>query len=131
MSTTPLSSRILNRHAAGAFVREIPDSESRSPALPSTAARAESMQKTGKRMIFAGFVMTVVGVILYCAACFAGGMDTDIGDILFRNAVPFARGTLAFLGLGTLVWLVGSFTYLRGAMEADEDAREESGSGTP
>ncbi|MBI2375685.1 MAG: hypothetical protein HYV07_16940 [Deltaproteobacteria bacterium] len=77
-------------------------------------------------MILAGFVITIVGVVLYCAVCFAGGMDADMGDILFKNAVPFAQATLAVLGLGTLVWLVGSFTYLRGAMDADEEAGEES-----
>lgn len=88
----------------------------------SRASRAETMQKNGKGMILAGFVITVVGVVLYCLACFAGGVDAGMGDILFRNAVPFARATLGILGVGTLVWLVGSFTYLRGAMDADEDA---------
>lgn len=72
-------------------------------------------------MILAGFVITIVGVVLYCAICFAGEVDADMGDILFDNAVPFARAMLAVLGLGTLVWLIGSFTYLKGAMDADED----------
>lgn len=104
----------------------VDDREERSPARPvSRAARAESLQKSGKSWIFAGFVITIVGVVLYCAACFAGGMDADMGDVLFRNAVPFASGTLAVLGLGTLVWLVGSFTYLKGAMEAEEDKGQE------
>lgn len=88
----------------------------------SRASRAETLQKNGKGMILAGFVITIVGVVLYCLACFAGGVDAGMGDILFRNAVPFARGTLGILGIGTLVWLIGSFTYLRGAMDADEDA---------
>lgn len=91
------------------------------------ALRAESMQATGKKLIFAGFVITIVGVVAYCAACFAGGTDVDMQDLLLRNAVPFAHGTLAVLGFGTLVWLVGSFTYLRGATDADADAAE----GTP
>ncbi len=91
------------------------------------AAHAESTQKTGKSMILAGFVITILGVVLYCATCFAGGADADLGDVLFRNAVPFARATLAVLGVGTLVWLVGSFTYLRGAMDADDDATDEPG----
>jgi hypothetical protein len=68
----------------------------------------------------AGSVITVAGVILYCVASFAGGMGAGLGDILFRNAVPFARTTLGVLGLGTLVWLAGSFAYLKGAMDADE-----------
>lgn len=83
------------------------------------AMRAEAAQKSGKRMIFAGFVITVVGVVLYCAACFTGGVDADLGDVLFQNAVPFARATLGVLGLGTLVWVIGSFKYLQGVMDAD------------
>ena len=83
--------------------------------------RAESLRKAGNVMIVAGFIITIVGVVLYCAVCFAGGMDADMADVLFRNTVPFARATLGVLGLGTLVWLIGSFTYLRGAMDADDD----------
>ncbi|MCC6552842.1 MAG: hypothetical protein IT372_07440 [Polyangiaceae bacterium] len=86
------------------------------------AMRAESAQRAGKRMILAGFVIIVIGVVLYCAACFAGGMDADMGDALFRNAAPFARATLCVLGLGTVVWLVGSYRYLQGVMDADDRA---------
>lgn len=67
----------------------------------------------------AGFVITIVGVVSFCAACFAGGVSAELGDLLFRNAVPFAKGTLAILGLGTVVWLIGSFMYLGGALKAD------------
>jgi hypothetical protein len=86
----------------------------------SRAAKAASRQKAGKRMIVAGFVLTIIGVVLYCIASFAGDLGAGMGDILFRNAVPFARATLAVIGLGTLVWLVGSFTYLEGTMDAEQ-----------
>lgn len=94
-------------------------------AAGSRAARAESLQRTGKRVIIAGFVITILCVVAYCAANFAGGVDADMSDILFRNAVPYARMTLAFQGLGILVWLVGSFTYLRGVLEADDGPGED------
>lgn len=94
-------------------------------AAPPTAAaevsRAEALQRSGRRAVVAGFVITILGVVGYCAACFAGGVDADMGDILFRNSVPFARATLGVLGLGTLVWLVGSITYIRGMIDADAD----------
>ncbi|MCC6900264.1 MAG: hypothetical protein IT377_14895 [Polyangiaceae bacterium] len=86
------------------------------------------MQKRGRVMIVAGFVITIVGVVLYCAACFAGGVDADMGDLLLDNAVPFARATLGVLGFGTLVWLIGSFMHLRGAMDADDDAGKTNAS---
>jgi hypothetical protein len=82
-------------------------------------ALAADAQRTGKRLILAGSAITVVGVILYCAVCFAGGMDAGLGEILFENAVPFARGALVVLGIGTLVWLIGSYTYLKSALESD------------
>ena len=94
-------------------------------AVGSRATRAEAAQRSGKRMVIAGSAITIVGVVAYCAVTFAGGMDADMGDILFRNAVPFARSTLALLGLGTLVWLIGSLKYLHGAMDADEGPGED------
>lgn len=126
MNTNPASPLGLGRSDAHLPVPQEPGAASRSTTRTSQAVRAESLQRSGKGMILAGFVITIVGVVLYCAVCFAGGMDADMGDILFKNAVPFAQATLAVLGLGTLVWLVGSFTYLRGAMDADEEAGEES-----
>lgn len=128
MNTNPSHSLGLGRSDAVLPIAGAHEEALASAPHVSRAAHAESLQKVGKGMILAGFIITIVGVVLYCAACFAGGADADMGDILFKNAVPFARATLAVLGLGTLVWLVGSFTYLRGAMDADEDAAEK---GTP
>lgn len=90
----------------------------------SPAERAESLQRTGKKLVIAGFVVTIAGVIGYCVACFAAGFNADMGNILYNNTVPFARATLAVLGLGTLVWAAGSLTYLRGVMDADESSED-------
>jgi hypothetical protein len=90
----------------------------------SPAAHAESLQRTGKKLVIAGFVVTIAGVIGYCAACFTAGFNADMGDLLLHNTVPFARATLAVLGLGTLVWAIGSLTYLRGVMDADESSED-------
>lgn len=88
-------------------------------------APAVALQRRGKNLIFAGSVITIVGVVLYCAVCFAGGVDTELGAILLENTIPFGRATLGVLGIGTVMWLIGSFTYLRGAMDADEDTQPE------
>lgn len=85
----------------------------------STLSRAETLQRNGNWLIIAGFVITIVGVVLYCTVSFAADMSADLADVLFRNTVPFARTTLGVLGFGTLVWLVGSFMCLRGAVEAE------------
>ncbi|HMU37884.1 MAG TPA: hypothetical protein PKE31_02635 [Pseudomonadota bacterium] len=94
--------------------------------VESRAQQAESMQRRGRKMVIAGFVITIAGVVAYCAATFAGGMNVDMGDLLFRNADPFALSTLGILGIGTLSWLVGSLTYLRGAMDADEESSQDA-----
>lgn len=86
------------------------------------AEHAEALQHHGKSMILAGFIITILGVVAYCGVCFAGSIDAELGDMLLNNTVPFARLTLGVLGLGTLVWLVGSFTYLRGVMDAEDES---------
>ena len=79
----------------------------------------QAVQRRGKNMVVAGWIVTVVAAILYCVACFSGSVDADLAEILSTNAVPFARAMLVATGVGTLLWLVGSFVYLRGAMDAD------------
>lgn len=92
-----------------------------------SVTNAERRQRTGERMILAGFVIAIIGVVAYCVASFAAGMSTTLEGVLFDNDVPFARATLGVLGLGTLVWLGGSITYLRGALDADEASGEAVG----
>lgn len=117
MTTNPSHSL---RLPGGATSPSRPGEEARPSSPPaSLAAKAASREKAGKRMIVAGFVIAVLGIVLYCVASFAGDVGDDMGDVLLRNAVPYARATLAVIGLGTLVWLVGSITYLRGVMDAD------------
>lgn len=123
----------MNSHQPLGLEREswMPIHRSRRVAAAPAASAAESLQRTGKRMVIAGFVVTIAGVVAYCAVNFAGGVNADMGDLLLRNSVPFATATLAVLGLGTLLWLIGSFTYLRGAMEADDDGAEGAGPAAP
>ncbi len=119
MSTQPTEVLDLGRAAAphGLGMERLPDRPA--PTSASRAARAEALQRNGRRMVVAGAVITIVGVVLYCAVCFAGGVNADMADLLFQHTVPFGLTTLAVQGAGTLVWLVGSFTYLRGAMDAE------------
>ena len=88
-------------------------------------ARARLQQRVGDKLILAGFVVTVMGVVLYCVACFAGGVDAGLAAILFDNVVPFARATLIVLGIGSALWLVGSFMCLNGMITGDEIAGAE------
>ncbi|MCK6555940.1 hypothetical protein L6Q96_15395 [Candidatus Binatia bacterium] len=115
MMSTPTVSRTVGGIAARTTALEV-----RTATAAERLARAESQQQVGRWMIMAGFVVTILGVVGYCVASFAGGVNAGISDILFANAVPFARTTLIGLGIGTALWLVGSFTYLHGVIIADE-----------
>lgn len=81
--------------------------------------RGEARMRKGNKLIIAGFIVAVAGIVFYCVACFAGGMNQELGAILFDNVVPFARAALAVIGIGTGLWLVGSMMYLMGAMDTD------------
>lgn len=87
------------------------------------ARSAETAQRRGKQLIYAGFGITILGVILYCVACFAGGVNVELGDVLLVHSAPLTRVTLFVLGVGTLSWLVGTFAYLSAVMEMDERGR--------
>jgi hypothetical protein len=86
----------------------------------SRAALAAARMRTGRRTFVAGSAIAVAGVVLYCVASLAGDLRADLGEIVLRNAVPYARAALAVIGLGVLVWLAGSISYLSGALDADE-----------
>lgn len=122
MMNTQSASRTVGGLAAGRATVLIRDTAGVDPLV-----RAERHQRIGQWMIIAGFVVTVLGVVGYCLASFAGGMNAGVSEILFANAVPFARATLVTLGLGTALWLVGSVMYLHGLMTADELTVRQSG----
>lgn len=79
--------------------------------------------RRGRTLVVSGFVVAVAGIVLYCVACFSGGVSQEMSAILIDNVVPFARTALAIIGLGTLLWLVGSMLYLMGAMDTDFDGQ--------
>lgn len=87
-------------------------------------AEAEQRMRNGKRLVFGGFVVAVVGIVSYCAACFSGGVSQDTGAFFLENPGTLVVPTLGVIGLGTLLWLVGSFVYLNGAMDSDPDSPE-------
>ncbi|HSB18767.1 MAG TPA: hypothetical protein VLD85_02030 [Anaeromyxobacteraceae bacterium] len=84
----------------------------RSTTFAPAETRPEVRQRQGKFLVVAGWVIAVVGVVLYCAACFADETGADLGAIVFRNAIPAARTALLVVGGGTLLWIVGSLVLL-------------------
>ena len=95
--------------------------ESKDPARPSpraaAAARPQARERQGKRLVVTGWITAVVGIVLYCAASFAGGADADLGAVLFHGAIPAARAALLVVGAGTLLWIVGSVVHTNAVLD--------------
>ncbi len=97
-------------------------SVSTAPPKAATCTPAERRMRRGKKLVIAGFVVAVIGIIGYCMVCLGAGVNQELGTALLENVTWLAGPTLAVVGLGTLLWLLGSFMYLNGALESDVDA---------
>lgn len=77
---------------------------------------AKRRMKLGRNFVTAGFIVSIVGTIVYCSVCFH---DTAIEPIGITHMKE-----LGITGLGTLMWLFGSLLHLKGAMDCDADELE-------
>lgn len=84
-------------------------------------ADAERRMRRGKRLVISGFIVSVAGMIAYCLACFTAGMSANLATSLLENSGWLIRAALAVMGVGMLLWLVGSFLYLHGGMDSDPE----------
>jgi len=84
-------------------------------------ARAEQRMRRGKRIVISGFVVAVAGIIGYCVAGLSAAMSPALGATFLESPGWLAGPALGVIGLGTLLWLVGSFICLSGAMDSDPD----------
>jgi len=75
--------------------------------------------RRGKRLVISGFVVAIAGIVGYCVACLSAAVNPALGASLLENPGWLAGPALGTIGLGTVLWLVGSFAYLSGAMDSD------------
>jgi len=80
---------------------------------------AEQRMRHGKQLVISGFVVAVLGIIAYCGVCFRAAANQELGSTLLESPGWVGGPTLGIIGVGTLLWLVGSFIYLNGAMDSD------------
>lgn len=66
---------------------------------------------TGQKLVFAGFGISVIGIVLYCMAGFSA-------DAAHTEPV-FIKESLGVIGLGVVVWLVGAVKYMNGAIDSN------------
>lgn len=84
-------------------------------------ASAELRMRRGRSLVLAGFVVAVAGIVAYCVACLTAGREPALGSYLNEHAGVLVGPALGVIGAGTLLWLVGSFMYLRAAMDSGPD----------
>ncbi|MBI2522266.1 MAG: hypothetical protein HYV97_17735 [Bdellovibrio sp.] len=84
-------------------------------------AQAERRMRLGRRLVVIGFVVSILGVIAYCVGCFNVTLNQEIGGVLYDNPGWLLTPTLGTMGLGTVLWLIGSFIHLKGAMDSDPE----------
>ena len=89
------------------------------PTKAEVYARAEQQMRRGKRLVIGGFIVAVVGIVAYCVACFSAGVSQELALAFTASPGRLVGPMLGIIGLGTLLWLVGSFVYLAGAMDSD------------
>ena len=84
-------------------------------------ARAERQMHHGKRLVIGGFAVAVLGIVAYCIVGLSAGVNQQLGSAFVESSEWLTAVTLGTIGLGTLLWLVGSFLYVSGGMDGDPD----------
>jgi len=67
--------------------------------------------RTGQTLVFTGFGISVVGIVLYCMA----GFSADAA----QTEPVFIKESLGVIGVGVMVWLVGAVKYMNGAINSN------------
>ncbi len=104
--------------AAGQVKTKRPPSVA-TPTKEEVYARAEQQMRRGKQLVISGFIVAVVGIVAYCVVCFSAGVNQELASALLASPGWLVGPTLGIVGLGTMLWLVGSFIYLSGGMDSD------------
>ncbi len=87
--------------------------------------------RRGKQLVISGFIVAVVGIVAYCVASFSAAVNQELGSALLESPGWLVGPTLGMIGLGTLLWLVGSFVHLNGAMDSDPNGPDRVQSSNP
>ncbi len=89
------------------------------PTKAEVYARAEQRMRRGKQIVISGLIVAMVGIVAYCVASFNVAVNQGLGPALLESRGWLVGPTLGIVGLGTLLWLVGSFVHLSGGMDSD------------
>ncbi len=82
-------------------------------------ATAKRRIQRGRRFVTYGFAVSIVGIVGYCLAVFGIAGSGGPRDTSLESTGVFVRPALGILGLGVLLWMIGSFLHLNGVVEDD------------
>lgn len=87
-------------------------------------AKAEQKMKQGKFLVIGGFVIMLLGMVAYCFVSIGTETNQDFGLSFLSNSSWMIAPALLTMGIGSLVWLVGSFLYFLGGLDSDPNGPE-------
>jgi hypothetical protein len=91
----------------------------------SSRASPEARQRRAKTLVVGGWIVAMIGVVLYCTASFAANTDADLAAIVLEGAIPAAAAALILVAAGTALWLGGSILHLNAVMDAGGEAKAD------
>ena len=90
-----------------------------SPSRAKAYALAAQRMRRSKWLVLSGLGVSVAGIIVYCIICFSAAIASEPSSTFLAGPRWLAGSSLGIIGLGTLMWLVGSFDFVRAAMDSD------------
>lgn len=75
----------------------------------------------GKLLVIVGFGVLAIGIFTYCLIGVAAEPNQVFGMPSVTNSSRLSITAQAAMAIGTLLWLVGSFQYLLGAVDSDPE----------
>lgn len=118
MKTIVYEGTALDPACAACFGRTDEHGSVVAPERTEVYAGAERRMRRGECLVITGFVLAMLGIAVYCVGA---GASEYLGASLLENPEWVIEAALGILGLGTLLWLVGLFGYLRAAMDSDPE----------
>ena len=82
-------------------------------------SNAVLQMKFGKKFITSGVVLSIIGIIGYCVTNFNMTINQIPANADVASSGSMLIPTLGTIGVGALIWLIGSFIHLKGSINCE------------
>ena len=113
----------MNQQSISQMKSKIRISDSATPA--EKKERAPGSEEWGRKAILSGFLISTLGMVIFCYVTLGDGLDADIYNSLFQNGV-IGWAALLFLIMGVGVWFAGNIVLLKEGDRADQARKPEA-----